>query len=212
MFYVLKTGYTESEECDFVWGVFDFAAILYNAAVKLANRMLKSNEIKNECIKIIVYPSNRLINNYEYTGTGNLYEDWEKNDITTDARNITVLKYKPQEILDSRGKIIIKQIEESSDLERFEMIIKSDHEKITKEGKFSVEEFDDLLRWICLDSGFKERVPGRYYYDKYGEKDYPIGAMVVLKAKFKKLGYIVPNLLKWITYDRQEGILDELEE
>lgn len=37
-----------------------------------------------------------------------------------------------------------------------------------------------------------------------------IGRMFVLEAKFRKLGYIIPNLSKWVTYSDEEGEVDEI--
>ena len=43
----------------------------------------------------------------------------------------------------------------------FTMILKSDPVKIKKDGRFTTEEFDALLRRLCLETGFKERQRGR---------------------------------------------------
>lgn len=90
----------------------------------------------------------------------------------------------------------------------FSMTIESDHEKIKQDGRFSVEEFDSLVRNICLDTKFQERSPGHYYLDDSLDE---LGRMLVLDTKFEKVGYIVPNLKKWITYSEEEGEVDQLE-
>lgn len=89
----------------------------------------------------------------------------------------------------------------------FSMTIESDHNKIKQDGRFSIDEFDTLIRNICLDTNFYENAPGHYYLD---EKEDELGSMLVLDAKFDVLGYIVPNLKTWITYSEEEGEVDQL--
>ena len=89
----------------------------------------------------------------------------------------------------------------------FSMTLESDHEKIAREGRFSVEEFDSLLRKICLDTNFKESSPGHYYLDESSDE---LGRMLVLDVKFEKLGYIIPNLKTWLTYSEEEGEVNQL--
>ncbi|MCR5670145.1 MAG: hypothetical protein K6G10_04000 [Butyrivibrio sp.] len=89
----------------------------------------------------------------------------------------------------------------------FRMIIESDHEKLMREGKYSPEAFDTLVRDICLDTKFIEESKNIY---TFGNENAALGRMIVLKAKFYKLGDIVPNLLKWTTFWEDEGEVDEL--
>ncbi len=90
----------------------------------------------------------------------------------------------------------------------FRMLIKPNYEKIKSDKTLSADGFDEVLRDICLSSGFREKTPGEYYLDE-GEDE--MGRMIVLKAKFDKIGYVVPNLTKWITYRDDEGETNELE-
>lgn len=88
----------------------------------------------------------------------------------------------------------------------FQMIIKSNPETLLENG-LNEKEFNATLRAICLDTNFKESSPNHYYLeDDYDE----LGRMFVLEAKFRKLGYIIPNLSKWVTYSDEEGEVDEL--
>ena len=89
------------------------------------------------------------------------------------------------------------------------MTIESDHEKLAKDGKLTPQEFDDLLRILCLDTWFKESSPGHYYLN---EEDDELGCMLVLDVKFDKLGFIIPYLKKWVTYSDEEGEVDQLAE
>lgn len=89
----------------------------------------------------------------------------------------------------------------------FKMVIESDHEKLKKDGKLSPQEFDNLLRILCLDTGFKESSSGHYYLD---EEEDELGCMLVLDVKFDKLGFIVPYLKTWVTYSDEEGMVDQL--
>lgn len=91
---------------------------------------------------------------------------------------------------------------------KFTMIIESDPEKLKRNG-MDVDEFNELLKIICYGTGFIEDSPNHYHLD---ENEDEIGAMVVLMAKFDKLGYIVPNLSTWITYDEEDGEVDHLAE
>jgi hypothetical protein len=89
----------------------------------------------------------------------------------------------------------------------FTMTIESNHDKLTRDGIYSVEEFDALLRKICLDTDFKESSPGHYVLDDSADE---LGRMLVLDVKFDKLGYIVPNLKTWLTESDDEGTVDQL--
>lgn len=90
----------------------------------------------------------------------------------------------------------------------FTMIIESDPEKLKRNG-MDVDEFNKLLKIICWGTGFVEDSPNHYHLD---ENEDEIGAMVVLMAKFDKLGYIIPNLSTWITYCEEDGEIDHLAE
>lgn len=88
----------------------------------------------------------------------------------------------------------------------FQMLIESSPQKILKNG-LKIDEFNKTLRDLCLNTNFKESSPNHYYLeDQYDE----LGRMFVLEAKFRKLGYIIPNLAKWTTYSDEEGEVDEL--
>lgn len=88
----------------------------------------------------------------------------------------------------------------------FRMTVEGSPDKITNAG-LHIEDFNSILRAICLDTDFKESTPNHYYLEeKYDE----LGRMLVLEAKFRKLGYIIPNLSKWLTYSDEEGEVDEL--
>ena len=89
----------------------------------------------------------------------------------------------------------------------FRMIIESDHEKLKREGRYLPEAFDAKVRELCLDTNFIEESAGIF---TFGDEAAALGRMVVLKAKFYKLGYIVPNLSKWTTFWEDEGEVDEL--
>ena len=89
----------------------------------------------------------------------------------------------------------------------FNMLTESDHDKISKDNRFSVEEFDCLLRDICLDTNFKEDSPGHFSLDDSFDE---LGRMLVLEVKFDKIGFIIPNLKKWITYSDEEGEVNQL--
>ncbi len=89
----------------------------------------------------------------------------------------------------------------------FCMIIESDHDKILRDGRFTISEFDSLLRGICLDTKFQEYSPGHYFLDDSLDE---LGRMLVLEVKFEKLGYIIPNLKKWTTYSEEEGEVNQL--
>ncbi len=80
-------------------------------------------------------------------------------------------------------------MDDKPQIRNFSMIIESDHDMILREGKYKVDEFDSLLRSVILDTNFTEIKPGHYYLDA---KYYPLGRMLVLDAKFDKLG-IIPN-------------------
>lgn len=88
----------------------------------------------------------------------------------------------------------------------FRMLVESNPYKLTDNG-MNIDEFNSLLRNICLDTDFKESSPNHYYLEDSNEA---IGRMLVLEAKFRKLGYIIPNLSKWVTYSDEEGEVDEL--
>ncbi len=90
----------------------------------------------------------------------------------------------------------------------FRMTIEGDPEKVNRTN-FSIDEFNRIIKNICLDTGFMEELEPNHYYldDKTGD----IGRMFVLESKFQRLGYIIPNLAKWITY-AEEGVTDELEQ
>ncbi len=87
------------------------------------------------------------------------------------------------------------------------MILESDHEKLEKEGIYTPEQFDALLRQMCLDVNFKEESRDHYILeDSFDE----LGEMLVLDIIFDKLGFIAPNLKTWITYSDYEGKVDQL--
>lgn len=88
----------------------------------------------------------------------------------------------------------------------FTMKIESDHDKIQKEAKYTPEEFDALIRKICVETRFTEIGPGVFTFD---DEDAALGRMIVLRAKFDKLG-IISNLSKWTTFYDDEGELNEL--
>ena len=46
----------------------------------------------------------------------------------------------------------------------FTITIESDHEKIKRDGLFSTDEFDTLIKNICLDTEFQESSPGHYFW------------------------------------------------
>jgi len=89
----------------------------------------------------------------------------------------------------------------------FKMLIQSDSEKIKREGKYNIKEFNSILRNACLDSEFKESSPGHYYLPEGSNE---LGAMFLLEVQFRNLGYIIPNLSKWITWSDREGEVNEL--
>lgn len=88
----------------------------------------------------------------------------------------------------------------------FTMIVESDPEKLKKNG-MDVDKFNELLKIICYGTGFIEDSPNHYHLDKNEDE---IGAMIVLTAKFDKLGYIIPNLSIWITYSDEDGEVNHL--
>ena len=87
------------------------------------------------------------------------------------------------------------------------MIVESDPEKLKKNG-MDVDKFNELLKIICYGTGFIEDSPNHYHLD---ENEDEIGAMVVLMAKFDKLGYIVPNSSRWTTYCEEDGEEDYMD-
>ena len=89
----------------------------------------------------------------------------------------------------------------------FSMTIESDHDKLTREGLYSTEEFDSLVRKLCLDTDFRESSPGHYVLDESADE---LGRMLVLDVKFDKIGYIIPNLKTWFTVSDEEGTVDQL--
>lgn len=89
----------------------------------------------------------------------------------------------------------------------FRMILESNHEKLEKEGIYTPEQFDALLRQMWLDVNFKEESKDHYILeDSFDE----LGEMLVLDTIFDKLGFIIPNLKTWITYSDYEGEVDQL--
>ena len=84
----------------------------------------------------------------------------------------------------------------------FTMTLKSDPAKIEKDGRFTAEELNALLRRLCLETGFKESAPGKYYLDDCEDE---LGRMVVLFARMDKNKYVVPLLSEWISCSDDEG-------
>ena len=88
----------------------------------------------------------------------------------------------------------------------FQMIMESDSISLLKNG-LDEKKFNSTLRAICLDTNFKESSPNHYYLEEeYDELD----RMIILKIKFDKLGYIIPNLSKWITCSDEYGELNRI--
>ena len=80
--------------------------------------------------------------------------------------------------------------------------MKGDPEKVLKDGRYTVEEFDALLRRICLETRFKEKFPGEYYLE---DSEDEIGRMMVLFTKIDKYDTIVPLLSKWMSHSDDDG-------
>ena len=88
----------------------------------------------------------------------------------------------------------------------FRMIIESDPQKVKQSG-MAIDEFNNLLRAMCLESYFRESSPNHYILDAKHDE---VGSMLVLSVRFDIAGFIIPNLSKWITYSDEEGEVDQL--
>ena len=88
----------------------------------------------------------------------------------------------------------------------FTMTLLCDPKKVLKDGRYSVEEFNTLLREICLETRFKEKAPGNYYLE---ETEDELGRMIVLATKIDKIkGEML--LKKWVTHSDYEGRVNQL--
>ena len=88
----------------------------------------------------------------------------------------------------------------------FTMTIYGDPKKIVKDGRYTIDEFNVLLRRICTETHFKEKSSGEYYLD---EQEDELGRMIVLATKIDKLN-IEGLLKKWTTCSDYEGRVDQL--
>ena len=88
----------------------------------------------------------------------------------------------------------------------FTMKLESDPKRIMADGRYTVEEFDAMLRQICLETRFKEKAPGEYYLD---DEEDELGRMIVLTARFD-IKHIEPFLKKWLTHSDYEGRVNQL--
>ena len=88
----------------------------------------------------------------------------------------------------------------------FTMTIHGDPKKIAKDGRYTINEYNALIRQICTETRFQEKSFGEYYLD---EQEDELGRMIVLATKIDKLN--IEGLLKiWTTRSDYEGKINQL--